>query len=149
MTQHEKDEKAASDYVYNNANSAYEEPHGNLIWSTDHVRLAFLKGISHARAQDAAFTRSFCEKLLEVNAALTARAQQTEKLSESSNSCLTQDAEWRGRIINCIGCPTIECTCMTELEEELLNKTSELIKAAGGGAITQALEKLRKEREEK
>ena len=28
----------------------------------------------------------------------------------------------RGRFIECRGCPTVECTCFTELEAELLDK---------------------------
>ena len=30
----------------------------------------------------------------------------------------------RGRFTKCRGCPTVQCTCFTDLEEELLNKTT-------------------------
>lgn len=29
----------------------------------------------------------------------------------------------RGRFVKCRGCPTVECTCFTDLEHELLYKT--------------------------
>jgi hypothetical protein len=32
------------------------------------------------------------------------------------------DDKKRGRFIECRGCPTVECTCFTELEDELLEK---------------------------
>ncbi len=34
--------------------------------------------------------------------------------------------ERQGRFIQCRGCPTVECTCMTELEVDLLEKNSAL-----------------------
>lgn len=37
----------------------------------------------------------------------------------------------RGRLIECQGCPTVTCTCFTELEDDLLEKTRELLKALG------------------
>ncbi len=33
----------------------------------------------------------------------------------------------RGRFSPCRGCPTVECTCMTDLEEELLVKLNDVL----------------------
>lgn len=44
----------------------------------------------------------------------------------------------RGRFIPCRFCPTVECTCMTELEDELLTKLDVLRKKAD--RLVQALE---------
>jgi len=51
--------------------------------------------------------------------------------------------ELSGRFIKCRGCPTVECTCSTELESDLLDKLSELIKACGGGTLSQALDRVK------
>lgn len=45
----------------------------------------------------------------------------------------------RSRVILCEGCPTVECTCFTELEADLLNKLDELIKACGQSTLVKAL----------
>lgn len=37
------------------------------------------------------------------------------------------DTIQRGKFIPCRGCPNIECTCLTELEEELLNKSGNVL----------------------
>lgn len=39
----------------------------------------------------------------------------------------------RGRFTPCRGCPTIDCTCFTELEQELLDKASMPSKQPSGG----------------
>lgn len=36
-------------------------------------------------------------------------------------------SEPRGRYIVCRGCPTVECTCFTDLERELLDKLTALL----------------------
>lgn len=46
----------------------------------------------------------------------------------------------RGRLIQCSGCPTVTCTCFTDMERDLLQKTSELLKALGFYAMSQFAE---------
>jgi hypothetical protein len=45
----------------------------------------------------------------------------------------------RSRVIRCKGCPTINCTCWTPMEQDLSDKLIELIKACGCMTLPQAL----------
>ncbi len=56
--------------------------------------------------------------------------------------------EERARTIKCRGCPTVDCTCMTELEAELLDKLEELYKAVGANTLNQTHEKITQSRAE-
>ena len=52
----------------------------------------------------------------------------------------------RGRFLACQGCPTVDCTCMSELEQALLDSGAELIRATGQPTIVPALAWVRRQR---
>lgn len=54
----------------------------------------------------------------------------------------------RGRVIPCRGCPTVDCTCMTELEAALLENGTRMIRATGRPTYAPALRWIQRKRRE-
>ena len=67
----------------------------------------------------------FAEVVALIRSWLNDPADGDEKLARKIEPYLMRlDNFGRGRFIPCRGCPTVECTCFTELEADLLDKVS-------------------------